>query len=210
MLRWFERLPEIEPSEDIDLLVADDSLPDALDELHAQPGIQPCDVYSESGLARSAYCGTPYYPPRVAKRILAGAVRHHDLCWVPSRRDYFHSLAYHAVYHKGPKSNLPRGNLQLSDRVKSGHDFAGILRDMAKRLWIDVEISLEGLHSYLQKSGWGPTPEMLGRLARAGKKNRWLQMLAERLAPICTTRGWPCSCSARKPCAAASLSGSSA
>jgi nucleoside diphosphate kinase len=183
VLRWFERLPEIEPTEDVDMLVADDSLADVLDILHGEPGIQPCDVYSESGLARSAYCGTPYYPPKIAQRILAGAVRHNDLCLVPSPRDHFHSLAYHAVYHKGPKSNLPRGELRLTERVKSEHDFAGILRDMAKRLWIDVEISLEGLHSYLQKTGWGPTPEILARLARAGTLNEWLKLLAARLAP---------------------------
>jgi hypothetical protein len=189
VLRWFERLPEIEPTEDVDMLVADDSLAEVLDILHAAPGIQPCDVFSESGLARSAYCGTPYYPPHVAQRILAGAVRHNDLCLVPNRRDYFHSLAYHAVYHKGPKSNLPRGTLQLPERVKSDHDFATILGGMAKRLWIDVEVSLEGLHSYLQKTGWGPSPEMLARLARSGKSNRWLQVFVERLAPHVNDQG---------------------
>lgn len=189
VLRWFEELPEIEPEEDVDMLVADDSLADVLDILHAEPGIQPCDVYSESGLARSAYCGTPYYPPHIAKRILAGAVRHNDLCFVPSPRDYFHSLAYHAVYHKGPKSNLARGSLQLTERVKSEHDFTSILRDMAKRLWIDVEVSLEGLHSYLQKTGWGPSPETLARLARAGRSNRWLQVFLEKLAPHLNDQG---------------------
>jgi hypothetical protein len=54
---------------------------------------------------------------------------------------------------------------------------------MANRLGIDVEISLEGLHAYLQQSGWGPPPEMLARLAAAGKSNQWLKTLAERLAP---------------------------
>lgn len=189
VLRWFERLPEIEPTEDVDMLVADDSLSAVLDILHAEPGIQPCDVYSESGLARSAYCGTPYYPPQVAKRILAGVIRHNDVCYVPAARDYFHSLAYHAVYHKGLKSNLPRGTLKLSERVKSGHDFAGILSEMAKRLWIDVDISLQGLHAYLQKTGWGPSPEMLDRLARAGKSNAWLKHLAAEVAPHISDQG---------------------
>lgn len=189
VLRWFERLPEIEPTEDVDMLVADDSLPDVLDVLHAEPGIQPCDVFSESGLARSAYCGTPYYPPHIAKRILAGAVRHNELCLVPSPRDYFHSLAYHAVYHKGPKSNLARGGLQLAERVKSAHDFTSILRDMAKRLSIDVEVSLEGLHNYLQKTGWGPSPEILARLSRSGSSNRWLNVFLEKLAPHINDQG---------------------
>jgi hypothetical protein len=189
VLRWFERLPEIEPSEDVDMLVADDSLSDVLEVLHAEPGIQPCDVYSESGLARSAYCGMPYYPPHIAKRILAGAVRHNDLCSVPSQRDYFHSLAYHAVYHKGPKSNLTRGELELAERVKSEHDFTTILGDMAKRLWIDVDVTLEGLHSYLQKTGWGPAPEFLARLARAGKSNRWLDVFVKQLSPHVNDQG---------------------
>lgn len=183
VLRWFERLPEIEPDEDVDMLVADDSLPAVLEILHSEPGIQPADVYSESGLARSAYCGTPYYPPQVARRILDGAIRHNGVCSVPAPRDYFHSLAYHAVYHKGLKSNLSRGELKFADRAKSEHDFAGILNDMARRLWVDVEISLQGLHAYLQRTGWGPSPEMLDRLARAGKSNAWLQHLAANVAP---------------------------
>jgi nucleoside diphosphate kinase len=108
---------------------------------------------------------------------------------VPNLRDFFHSLAYHAVYHKGPKSNLPSGDLKLTERVKSGHDFAGILGGIAKRLWIDTEISLEGLHSYLQKSGWGPSPEMLARLARAGSGNRWLQVFVDKLAPHVNDQG---------------------
>lgn len=189
VLRWFERLPEIEPTEDVDMLVADDSLLAVLDILHAEPGIQPCDVYSESGLARSAYCGTPYYPPQVAKRVLAGAVRHNDVCMAPAPRDYFHSLAYHAVYHKGLKSNLPRGELKFADRVKSEHDFTSILGEMAKRLWIDVEISLQGLHNYLQKTGWGPSAEMLDRLARVGKSNAWLRHLAAEVAPHVNDQG---------------------
>jgi hypothetical protein len=181
VLRWFEALPEIEPEGDVDLLVADDSLDAVIKVLESLPGIEPCDLYSESGLARSAYCGTPYYPPHVARRILDGAIRHREVCLVPNAGDYFHSLAYHAVYHKGTRSNLSRSRAQIKDKVKSGHDFTAILRQMAEQLGIDVEISLEGLHAYLQVSGWGPAPEMLARLAVACRKSKWLQLLAERL-----------------------------
>ncbi len=182
VLRWFDALPEIEPDEDVDMLVADHSLDAALRVFDALPGIQPCDLYSESGLARSAYCGTPYYPLHVARRILDGAVRHNDLCMVPNAWDYFHSLAYHAVYHKGTRSNLSRGDTGLPAKGKPEHDYAGILAGMAQRLSIDVEMSLAGLHAYLQRSGWGPSPEMLARLAVACSKSTWLQLLSKRLA----------------------------
>jgi hypothetical protein len=163
------------------LLVDDDSVEQVIERLASLPGIQPCDLYSPSGLARSAYCGTPYYPYLVAKRILDGAVLHNNLCRVPNRWDYFHSLAYHAVYHKGTKSNLSRGNTGLSEKTKSQHDFTGILREMAAELKIAVDVSLEGLHRYLQSAGWGPPPEMLARLAVADRHSAWLQVLARRL-----------------------------
>jgi hypothetical protein len=181
VLRWFEKLPEIEPSEDVDLLVEDDSIEQVIESLASLPGIQPCDLYSPSGLARSAYCGTPYYPYSVAQRILDGAVRHNDVCRVPNPWDYFHSLAYHAVYHKGTKSNLSRGNTKLTEKTKSSHDFTGILGRMAANLSIEVENSLEGLHRYLQETGWGPPPEMLARLAVADRRSEWLQLLARQL-----------------------------
>jgi hypothetical protein len=183
VLRWFESLPEIEPAEDVDLLVDDRSLSAVLEILQSQPGIQPCDIYSETGLARSDYCGTPYYPAHVAKRLLDGRVRHNELCMVPNRWDYFHSLAYHTVYHKGLRANLPQGDLDLPPKGKPEHDYTGILRGMANRLGIDVDISLEGLHVYLQQTGWSPSPEMLARLAIACRRNKWLQKLAGRLEP---------------------------
>ncbi len=189
VLRWFERLPEIEPAEDVDMLVDDRSLKKALQVLHSQPGIQPCDVYSESGLARSDYCGTPYYPGRVARRILAGAVRHRDLCMVPGPWEYFHSLAYHAVYHKGLRSNLDPDGTGLRPRGTPGHDYAGILAGMADELGIEVDISLEGLRAYLQSNDWGPSPEMLARLSAACWRNRWLRMLVGRLEPHVLDQG---------------------
>ena len=177
VLRWFERLPEIEPDEDVDMLVADDSLADVLDILHAQPGIQPCDIYSESGLARSAYCGTPYYPPEVARRMLKNSRVHRGFCRVPSESDYFHSLAYHAVYHKGRKSNLP-GSENYRTAKRSSRDFKSLLPKMAAALGIDVEISLKGLHAYLQQRQWSPPPDWIARLATSAPHDRWLAELA--------------------------------
>ena len=186
VLRWFEDLPEIEPSQDVDMLVEDRSITDVLSLLHSLPGIQPCDIYSETGMARSSFRGVPYYPPVVARRMLDGAVRHKNFCRVPNPSDYFHSLAYHSVYHKGERSGLPCTSPDLKPEAAPGHDYAGILHSMAAELGIPVEISLDGLHAYLGEHHWGPTPDLLGRLASAWQENRWLQILAKQLpAEIC-------------------------
>ncbi len=183
VLRWFDDLPAIKPGQDVDMLVADDSLKAVLEVLYSQPGIQPCDVYSESGLPRSDYFGTSYYPPPMARRILEGAVSHKNVCCVPSPSHYFHSLAYHSVYHKGRRSGLPCGETGLRPKREPAHDYRGILQKMASELGIDAEISLEGLHAYLQESGWGPSADLIARLAAGCPANRWLQILAQRLAP---------------------------
>jgi hypothetical protein len=183
VLRWFESLPEVQLHEDVDLLVADDSLSAVLSTLQSLPGILPCDVYSETGLARSDYCGTPYYPAHVASKLIEGRVRHKDLFMVPKRSDYFHSLAYHAVYHKGTRSNLDLGTTGLRPKGTPGHDYAGILRVMADELDVKADISLEGLHTYLQESGWGPSPVMIARLSMACRGNKWLGLLSRRLEP---------------------------
>ncbi len=181
VLRWFEELPEIEPSQDVDMLVEDRSISNVLSLLHSLPGIQPCDIYSETGMARSSFRAVPYYPPAVAGRMLDGAVRHKNFCLAPNPSDYFHSLAYHAVYHKGARSGLPCASPDIKPEAAPGHDYAGILRGMAAELGIQAEISLDGLHAYLIEHHWGPAPDLLGRLASAWQENRWLQILAQQL-----------------------------
>jgi hypothetical protein len=189
VLRWFEKLPEIEPSEDVDMLIEDGSLAKALEIMRSMSGVQQADVFSESGLARSDYNGVPYYPPDVARRILDGAVRHKNLCLVPSPRDYFHSLAYHAVYHKGTGSGLSTKIPGLTPTFDEGHDYAGILQQMADELGIDLEISLEGLHAYFQQAGWAPAPDLLARMVTACPKNQWLQHLSKCLNPEIVDQG---------------------
>jgi hypothetical protein len=182
VLRWFESLPNLKPGEDVDILIDDASLETALKIMHEFPGVQPCDIYSPSGLARSHYRGTPYYPAPVAQAILDGAVRLHDLCFVPQPWDYFHSLAYHAVYQKGLDSHLPLKGAAENQHSKAKHDYSRVLRQQADQLGINAEISLEGLHAYLQKGGWAPPPHMLARLAAACPQSRWLASLAGQLS----------------------------
>ncbi|HEX3599368.1 MAG TPA: hypothetical protein VHU84_04460 [Lacipirellulaceae bacterium] len=181
VLRWFESLPEIVPTGDIDLLVADEDFTRVLQLLGSEPGIQPCDLYTPSGLPRSSYLGASYYPPALATQILNNGKLHKGFCGAPSEPDYFYSLAYHAVYHKGPDSDLPGSKMYRRHDRNVSHDFTSILGGMAARLGIKVDISLDGLHEYLGRVGWSPTPDLIVRVAAAAPRNRWLQALASRV-----------------------------
>lgn len=174
VLRWFEALPHVEPGEDLDLLVDDDSLEALRVILDEGPGIQPCDVYTVTGLPGTDFRKMPYFPPYLSASILAEAQPHKGLCRVPSPRHHFLSLAYHALYHKGMGSGVPCRRGEAAPKGRPEHDYPGILGAMAGDLEIDVGITLEDLDAYLEVEGWRPPHDMLIRLAR---HNRWLGAL---------------------------------
>ena len=144
ILRWFDSLPEISPGEDIDMLVGDENVDVIETLLKEQPGLIPCDIYSVSGLPGTSYKNMAYYPPPLAQQILKGAVTFKDYFRVPSPKEHFLSLAYHAIYHKGKSSGIPKSlhdDMQLT--CEPEHDYAGILASLAKSLGINVEITLD-------------------------------------------------------------------
>jgi hypothetical protein len=176
VLRWFEQLPECEPAGDVDILVADEDQEHVLKLLYSGPAVRQCDLYTPTSLTDTAYQGVSYYPPEVARRMLKNARLHRGYCRVPSQLDYFHSLAYHAVYHKGRKSNLP-GSENYRTARRSTRDFRSLLPKMAAELGINVEFSLKGLHEYLQRNQWSPPGDWLSRLATTAPHDRWLAEL---------------------------------
>jgi len=180
-LRWFEGLPELEPGEDLDLLVSDQDLAKAQAFLAEEPGTIPVDLYSESGLRGADYQDMAYYPPALARATLDGAVTHTSGCRVPAPRDHLHSLAYHAVYHKGLRSGLP--SVVVERYQTPEHDYSAALQDLANKLGVSLPDTLEGLDDYLAREGWQPPRDTLRRLSGS---NPWIQkrFLAQESASV--------------------------
>ncbi len=174
-LRWFEQLPKLPPGEDLDLLVADSDLARVLTLLESGPGVEPCDIYSETGLPRSDFRKMPYYPPRLARQLLDGAVLHNGICRVPSGLHHLLSLVYHAIYHKGPSSGLPESVSAPTARARHDHNYPLIIAALAKKLGVNLEVTREGLDGFLAEHDWRPPRDMLLRL---GKRNPWVKASA--------------------------------
>lgn len=171
VLRWFDELPRIKPGGDVDLLIHDDDIDAIADLFVGEVRGVACDLFSVSGLSGSSFRGIPYLPPAKAIGVLEQAVLFRDLIRVPSPEDYFLSLAYHAVYQKGPRSGLPTSANGIQPELQPRHDYAGILARLAAEADIDVPISMESLDEFLSRRGWRPAPEMIPTLA---KRNEWL------------------------------------
>lgn len=175
-LRWFENLPALPPGEDLDLLVADGDLPRVLAMLESGPGVEPCDIYSETGLPRSDFRKMPYYPPRLARRILENATLHNNVCRVPSGLNHLLSLTYHALYHKGPSSGIPESASPNAKRTsRSDHDYPQIIAGLAEKLGLTLEVTHDGLERFMAEHDWQPPRDMLLRL---GKRNAWVKARA--------------------------------
>lgn len=176
VLRWFETLPDVDPGEDIDLLVADDDLPalrSLLGSHRVTPARQKFDIYSETGLPGSDYRGIPYLSPELARRLLDRAVLLHGRYRVPCPEDHFASLAYHVVYHKGDRSGLPGSGVSgAAAGTAPEHDYAGILAELAARISLTVPLTLAGLDAHLAATGLRPPLDTLEKL---GETNAWLR-----------------------------------
>jgi hypothetical protein len=165
VLRWFESLPDLAPGEDLDLLIEDAALEKIHALLDSGPGIQPCDVYSVTGLPGADYKKMPYFPPHLAAALLFEAQAHSSGALVPSLRHHFLSLAYHAIYHKGARSGLPSRDRTIPEARNPEHDYRAMLAAIAQQLGISVSLTREDLDEYLRGQGWRPPRDMLVRLA---------------------------------------------
>jgi hypothetical protein len=163
VLRWFEKLPHVEPDEDIDLLVADQDVEKVYSLLTPLRLGQPFDVFSVSAIRGTSYNGLPYYPPDLARSIL----RHRE--WrdgiaVPDPYHHFVSLAYHAVYHKGQRSGLMRKGAACSE--PADHDYEAVLGALARTIGVEAgDLSFEALHQFLSTEGWTPRFDTLRKLS---------------------------------------------
>lgn len=175
VLRWFDTLPEVAPGEDIDLLVADGDLASVEPLLTLSPRDDTCqkvDIYTESGIRGTSFRNVGYFCPELASRILANAVLLKGRYKVPSPADHFDSLAFHAVYHKGDASGLPRSAGAPVQPARSDHDYLQTLTELRPHATAAVELSLEGLDRYLSEKGLAPACDTLDRFQTG---NTWLR-----------------------------------
>jgi len=174
VLRWFETLPYIQPGEDIDILVADEDLDD-LDKYldgNKDNGI-PCDIYTCSGLPGTDFRNVPYFPVERAKELLKTSVLQEDYIKVPDNRNYFLSMVYHVLYHKGYDSGLSVNNSLGAKNYNPEHDYHTILKNLSEKAGIQsIELNLECLDEYLISCGWRPQKDTLKKLS---KKNDWIK-----------------------------------
>jgi len=177
VLRWFESLPEVDPGEDIDILISDDGLQQLDKILTGTPrdGI-PCDIYTVSGLPGTDYCGVAYLPPNLAKEVLSSATLASNGVKAPDAWHHLLTMIYHVLLHKGYLSGLPSVAHAEPRSMAPEHDYAGVLTALAKKTGASAlssgPLDMATLLDFLAVNGWKPPNDTLEKLAR---ENNWIQ-----------------------------------
>jgi hypothetical protein len=157
ILRWFEKINNLDLHEDIDLIVADNDMEKVHSIILEQPGIIPFDIYSKSGLPGSDFKSLPYYSSSLAEKAINETILFNDIFKVPTWENYFYLLSYHAVFHKGENSGLYSKKYKLTPKIKPDHDYLFHLKNIAAKANLEIEdFTLDGLHTFLEKSGFAP------------------------------------------------------
>lgn len=174
ILRWFDKIPFKDINEDIDLLVSDKDIEKVQKLLNEKVGILPFDLYSASGFPGSDFKNMAYYPPYLAENILKAPDVWKGKYLIPNKRNYFLSLLYHAVYHKGEKSGIPVNSGDEADAGAAEHEYVEILQELAKENDIELnELNLKYFHELLEKEGWAPATDTIRKLSQTS--GTWLE-----------------------------------
>jgi hypothetical protein len=179
VLRWFEGLPSISNIGDIDILVSEKHYKKIFGKLTGSPlnsSIQ-VDLYSDTGYEWRSSGKVPYYPPSVATKIIHQSVKTRYQIKIPSKRNYFYSLAYHATYHKGFNSGLHSkfGNPKAISNGNNKYYLA--LSKLATEIGINEKFdtyTLEELDDFLAIEGWRPELDTFIKLSNS---NSWMETL---------------------------------
>ena len=181
VLRWFDSLPNIGKGNDIDLLVDDDSffkVRRVAKGARRNGNFTILDIYSVSNLVANY----SYYSPRLGKRILDNRVINEKNIWIPDPENYFFSLAYHVLFHKGFNSGVRSCYRSERTEINTKHDYVATLLALAKKANIKFPMpaTMEGIEQVLKDNDWLPPLDVY---FRRSKTNRWVYCRVQDVLP---------------------------
>ena len=168
VLRWADDVPldaaaEQAYAHDIDHLISDDGIKDAMSIASRQPGRVKCDYYSQNGRSGTSYNGMPYYMPVLADRILRNRILDDRGFFRPNPTDEFHAFAYHLCYHKGHRCGIETG-LGVPPEPGPSRDYGAALLGYAQKAGAEWQGgSLAELHAFLMQNGWALPYDLMTR-----------------------------------------------
>jgi len=146
-----------EPPGDLDLLLDDEAVPEVRARYaRCRRGLK-VDLYGARGAHGSDYLGHPHLPEPLAERTLARRRAIARALYAPHPEDELAALLYHLAYHKSVQSGI-----HCSDPERSqASPFAASVRALARAAGVELPLSHEAFHAYLEAQGFAVSEERL-------------------------------------------------
>ncbi|WP_026478997.1 glycosyltransferase [Alkaliphilus transvaalensis] len=178
VLRGFENLPTMKEGEDLDILVHDEDIVKISKYFipNNEKGAVQCDMYTPTPYSCSSYAGLPYYPRKLADKILANRVIYNDIVYVPSMEVHFYSLIFHVVFHKAERSMIPVDRQSALGVDLKNNKYYKTLSALAKDLNIKVNINLQDLKILLDQKDWKAGVDLTRKFSLVNR-SPWLRKL---------------------------------
>jgi hypothetical protein len=177
VLRFFEKLPELHrEAGDLDFLVSDEDKKKVLKFLKDNEHLAKDDAgdirigfHSVSGEKGTI----PYYSPSLARAMIQNAVDGPAGSRIPNPKDALNSFIYHVLYHskKGYSSGIPSTLDDFVDKHPE-NDYAGMIKQLAKKAGVEVGETMEDLDEYMASVGWRPKLDTLSKMSWT---NAWIK-----------------------------------
>jgi hypothetical protein len=174
LLRWHEDLFNGSSIKDLDILIDENSIDiiEALIKRNPLLGNIDVDIFSIKGSSGYGFRSISYFPPWISTSILEKKILYKNVVFVPSEFDASLSLAYHSLFHKGPK-NLP---VTLFDDSQAKFDIKKISKYCKCYKSLDPNLgempySWINIYNILKKNDWLPPLDVIYKLR---SDNSWL------------------------------------
>ena len=168
--RHFESLPNLHrEGGDLDLIVSDKDELLIKKFLLENEGDIRVDIWSVSG---PNYHGITYMPPHISQSIIDNSIEGKSFARIPNLIDTFHSMIFHALYHKGFQSGIMSIH-RNGNEIISNNDYLALIKKYGHDLGISIEWNMESLDDYMHQIEWRPA---LDTLAKIAQWNEWVRL----------------------------------
>ena len=175
VLRWFERLPDVEPDEDIDILVHSDDISLIMPFFTIFPlmGHQKFDIYPSGYDFKMNFNNLSYFPSNLAEKILDSRVIVNRIYQTPDHTNHLLSLLFHVLFHKAERSSFLLDKISL--KIKPEHDYPAILARISGRKFG----SLRDIFEFLRTNNFLPSIDSMKKYAGLLKSDGLTELICE-------------------------------
>jgi hypothetical protein len=169
VLRWADKVPlntqaDREYDEDVDHLIANDTVGDLANVAARHGGSVKCDWYSVTGQSGSGFLAMPYYMPVLARQILDTRWRDPRGFYRPAAKQEFLAFVFHLCYHKGHRCGIETG-CGVAHNPNPKSDYLGEALRLANVADIPMadDVTMLDMHNMLKQHGWNMPLDLLLR-----------------------------------------------